>query len=98
MNKYTQPDINDHKVLYKGRRYWVFEVSEIHPYRGYEDIASFVFYDGLLDIDIGWGHINEKGEIEGTIPYGQHSLDVKEWSIRDFVRNMAKEAAWAINH
>lgn len=98
MYKYHQPDIDGYKVLYKGRRYWVFEVSKTYPYRGYEDISSFVFYDGLLDIDMGWGHINSKGEFEGAIPYGQHSLDVREHSIRDFVRNMAKEATWAINH
>ena len=98
MNKYIQPDIDGHKVLYKGRRYWVFEVSKTHPYRGYENIASFVFYDGLLDIDMGWGHINEKGQLEGSIPYGQHSLDVREASIRELLRSMAKEAAWEMNH
>jgi hypothetical protein len=95
---YKRPDLRNHKVLYGGRRYWVIEVSKEYPYRGYEDIAGLVIYDGLYDIDIGWGRKDEKGVFIGGVPYGQHLLEVKGNTVRDFVRSIAKEAEWALRH
>jgi len=95
---YQKPNLNGHKVLYGGRRYWVIEVSKDCPYRGYEDIATLVIYDGLYDIDVGWGCINEEGIFVGGVPYGQHLLEVKEDTVRDFVRSISKEAEWAVRH
>ena len=65
---YSKPKLNGHKVLYKGRRYWVFEVSDEFPYGGSEEIDKIVVYDGVYDTDVFWCHINDKGEFEGSVP------------------------------
>jgi len=44
-NRYIPPVLNGHKILYKGKRYLVFEVSSEYPYEGYEEFCEFVIFD-----------------------------------------------------
>ena len=91
---YSKPKLNGHKVLYKGRRYWVFEVSDEFPYGGSEKIDKIVVYDGVYDTDVCWCHINDKGEFEGSVPYGQHTLGVSGTTVRDLVDDVSKTVKW----
>ena len=34
VQKYTPPQLSGHKVAYKGKRYWVIEIDEAHPFEG----------------------------------------------------------------
>jgi hypothetical protein len=92
--KYSKPTLNGHKVHYKGRRFWVFEVSQEFPFLGAEKIDKIVVFDGLYSVDICWCHLNEKGEYEGVIPYGQHQLDVSGKTVKDLVANVAMTIKW----
>ena len=42
---YIYPDLNGHKVLYKGKRFWIFEISKEFPFRGYEEFCDVIVYD-----------------------------------------------------
>jgi hypothetical protein len=91
---YLKPKLNGHNVLYKGRRYWVFEVSEDFPFYGSEEIDKIIVYDGVYDKDVCWCHVNEKGEFEGSVPYGQHGLPVSGKTVRDLVDDVSKTVKW----
>ena len=92
--RYSKPTLNGHKVHYKGRRFWVFEVSQEFPFLGAEKIDKIVVFDGLYSVDICWCHLNKKGEYEGVIPYGQHQLDVSGKTVKDFIANVAMTIKW----
>jgi hypothetical protein len=40
MDNYTFPDLSNHKIIYKGRRYIAFEVSQTNPFESMEDDAA----------------------------------------------------------
>lgn len=87
---YLKPTLNGHKVLYKGSRYWVFEVSKEFPFRGCEDIDKIVVYDGIYKTVIAWCHLDENGEYVGEVPCGQHLLGVSGKTVRDLVNDVSK--------
>ena len=44
--KYTPPKLDTHAVVYKGRRYWVIELDELHPFEFVsKDMGDYVVYD-----------------------------------------------------
>lgn len=50
MVTYAAPRLDGHKILYKSRRYWIFEIDEDHPYtehpyEGFEKYYEVVVYD-----------------------------------------------------
>lgn len=89
-SRYKKPILNGHKVLYKGRRYWVFEVSKEFPFHGCEDIDKIVVYDGVYNNEIAWCHVDEKGEYIGGVPCGQHLLGVSGKNVRELVDDVCK--------
>jgi hypothetical protein len=95
---YSKPTLNGHKVHYQGRRFWVFEVSSEFPFHGSEKIDKIVVFDGVYNADICWCHINEKGEYEGVVPYGQHGLGVSGKTVREFIADVAKTIKWCERH
>ena len=44
-SNYIYPELNGHKVLYKGKRFWVFEISSEFPFEGHEDNCDVIVYD-----------------------------------------------------
>ena len=51
-SKYLYPDIKDHKVLYKGKRFWIFEISSEFPYQGYEEHCEVIVFDKGNGVDL----------------------------------------------
>ena len=51
-SNYTYPEIKDHKVLYKGKRFWIFEISLEFPYKGEQDYFDVIVYDKHYGADI----------------------------------------------
>lgn len=51
-SNYTYPEIKDHKVVYKGKRFWIFEISAEFPYEGKQDFFDVIVYDKSYGIDI----------------------------------------------
>ena len=42
---YIYPDLKGHKVIYKGKRFWIFEISKEFPFQGYEEFCDVIVYD-----------------------------------------------------
>ena len=92
--RYTKPTLNGHNILYKGRRFWVFEVSKKFPFFGSEELDKIVVFDGIYNRDICWCHKNEKGEFEGSVPYGQHTLSVFGETVKELVNDVSRTVRW----
>lgn len=96
--KYSAPNLSGHNILYKGRRYWAFEVSKEFPYEGSEDIDSIVIYDGLLETDVAWCHIGINGEFNGFVAYGMHELSVSGSTIRELIDDVDRVLKWTMKN
>ena len=91
MSNYTFPDLSNHKIIYKGRRYIAFEVSQIKPFESMEDNAAFVIWDGEYDAAVSYGTINAKGEYEGFLAFSHVEIEIDSVeNIRDCVKNSSK--------
>lgn len=44
-SNYFYPKISEDKILYKGKRFWIFEISLEFPYQGYEKYCEVIVYD-----------------------------------------------------
>lgn len=96
--KYKKPNLRGHNVLYKGRRYWAFEVSSEFSYEGSEDIDSIVVYDGSLETDVAWCHQEGNGVFKGFAAYGMHELSVSGSTIEELISDVDRVLKWSINH
>jgi len=47
-SNYIYPELNSHKVLYKGKRFWVFEISSKFPFEGHEEYCDVIVYDKVI--------------------------------------------------
>lgn len=94
MKKYIRPKLTGHKVLYKGLRYWVFEVSPAFPFESYEDYYNIVLYDCLHDGVITGGKIGEDGVIHGDVQFGQGKIDVSGKTLIEFIQNSTASSDW----
>jgi hypothetical protein len=77
VSKYTEPELTNHKILYKGKRYWVFEISKENPYENMENVCSIIVFDKLCGGIAGYCNYKEDGTIVGDIPYSQQSIDIE---------------------
>ena len=92
--KYTRPKLSGHKVLYKGLRYWAFEVSAEFPFEGFEKYGEFVLYDCFFDYTITYGKKGLDGVIRGEVQYGQGSIDVSGITVKDFIDAAVGMSLW----
>ena len=44
-SNYIYPELNGHKVLYKGKRFWVFEINSEFPFEGHESYCDVIVFD-----------------------------------------------------
>ena len=42
---YFYPEIKGNKILYKGKRFWIFEISSEFPFQGYEKFSEIIVFD-----------------------------------------------------
>ena len=94
MHKYTPPVLNGHKVLYKGKRYWAFEISKEHPYENYEKDCSIIVYDKYCDAVAAWCDSSIDGAYTGYIPYGQGSIEVNGHTVKELVTSVVDWSNW----
>ena len=91
MSNYTFPDLSNHKIIYKGRRYIAFEVSQSNPFESMEDDADFVVWDGEYDVAVSYGTITSDGGFEGFLAFSHVEIEVESAdNIRDFLKNYKK--------
>lgn len=89
--KYKFPNLSNHKIIYKGRRYVAFEINQLNPFESMEEFADFIVWDGLYDATVSYGIINSKGEFKGRLAFShvEIEIDLAE-NIRDFVKKSIK--------
>ena len=83
VSRYREPKLTNHKILYKGKRYWVFEIDKEHPFENMEDVCSIIVYDKLCDGIAAYCDYSKNGKIVGGIPYSQQSIDIEGKDGRD---------------
>jgi len=74
-SKYIYPDLNGHKILYKGKRFWVFEISSEFPFKGMEEFYQVIVYDKEYGWDIAGAQKNANG-YSGSLIGPQESVEV----------------------
>jgi hypothetical protein len=74
-SKYIYPALKGHKILYKGKRFWVFEVSSEFPFEGYEEYCNLIVYDKEGGCAVAGAHKTSKG-YQGSIIGPQNSFEI----------------------
>ncbi len=87
MNTYNFPNLSDFEILFNGRRYKAFKVSKDKPFKGEEEYADFVIWDGLYDAEVAYGTIRN-GKFSGFLSFSHVEIEVDlADDIRTFVKN-----------
>ena len=73
--KYIYPILKGHKILYKGKRFWVFEISSEFPFEGYEENCDLIVYDKECGSAMAGAQKTPKG-FEGSIIGPQNSYEI----------------------
>jgi len=83
-SKYIYPDLNGHKVLYKGKRFWVFEISSEFPFNGMEKFCQVIVYDKEFGAEIASAIKNSNG-YSGSLIGPQNDVEVSGRSPTELV-------------
>ena len=66
--KYKQPTVGDNKVVYKGKRYWVIELSGKQEIEGFgSDFCQYIMYDKLYEGILATIKKNDKGILRASL-------------------------------
>lgn len=85
--KYTYPDLKGHKVLYKGKRFWVFEISSQFSFNGMEEFCKVIVYDKEFGCEIA-GADNSANGYAGTLIGPQECVEVSGSSPVELVESV----------
>ncbi len=91
---YINPALDGHNVLYKGKRYWVFEISNEHPYEDYEKDYSIIIFDKLCGGVAAWVNKLSDNTYSGDMSYSQQSIDISGSTIREIVDKVIHWTNW----
>ena len=60
VSRYKDPKLSNNKILYKGKRYVIFLVTEETPFEDYVDYSNIVIFDRLHNYVLGCSLRDEK--------------------------------------
>ena len=90
MSKYNFPDLGNFEILFNGRRYKAFKITKESPFKGQEEYADFVIWDGLYDAEAAYGIITN-GKFSGFLSFSHVEIEVDlAADISTFVKNASK--------
>jgi hypothetical protein len=92
--RYTKPVLHGHKVLYKGKRYWAFEISNQYPYETYEDSCSIIVFDKLYGGIAAWVTQLSNNSYRGDMPYSQQCIDISGNTVKEIVNEVIYWTNW----
>ena len=72
---YIYPNLNGNKILYKGKRFLVFEISSEFPFQGQEKYCDLIVYDKAYGCEIAGAQKTSNGFV-GSLIGPQNSVDV----------------------
>ena len=73
--KFIYPDLSGHKILFKGKRFWVFEISSEFPFKGMEKFCNVIVYDKKYGCEIA-GAKNSTNGYSGSLMGPQEFVEV----------------------
>ncbi len=66
--KYKQPTVGDNKVVYKGKRYWIIELSGKDEIEGFgSDFCQYLMYDKLYEGILATIVRDDKGTLTASL-------------------------------
>ena len=76
---YNPPKLDGHKIIYKGKRFWIFEISKRYPFYGLEISFDVLIFDkttgpGIEGV-IGCARKNSMG-FSGELAFGQERYEI----------------------
>jgi hypothetical protein len=87
LNQYTLPKLEGHNVLYKGKRFWIFEISLIFPFGGYENNREQVIvYDKVYGAPVACACKTADG-FDGALTGTMDRVEVGGATLQDFLTN-----------
>jgi hypothetical protein len=72
---YFYPEITGNKILYKGKRFWIFEISSEFPFQGYEEFSEIIVFDKHAGSEMAAAKKTADG-YEGSLIGPQESVGV----------------------
>jgi hypothetical protein len=93
-SRYTGPKLCGHRVLYKGKRYWAFEISKKFPYENYEDSCSIIIFDKLYGSVAAWVTQQSNNSYKGDMPYSQQCIDISGNTVKEIVNEVIYWTNW----
>jgi hypothetical protein len=88
-SKYIYPELNGHRVLYKGKRFWVFEISSDFPFNGMEEFCQIIVYDKEYGCEIAGAESSGNGYY-GSLIGPQDSVEVSGDSPAELVDSVIR--------
>ena len=85
MSLYSYPKLYGHKILYKGRRYIIFEMNAEHPYEGYERFNSIALWDGEQRSICAFADRLTNGKLTGHLAFTMDKVEVNGDTPREFI-------------
>jgi hypothetical protein len=79
------PKLDGHKILYKGRRYIMFEMNTEHPYEGYEAFNSIALWGGGCGSVCAFADRLPNGKLLGNLAFTMDMVEVKADTPRQFI-------------
>jgi hypothetical protein len=93
MARYTPPELNGHKVAYRGRRFWIVEVDEDHPFDWVAaESGQYAIYDALFGSTIAYASEDPGGGYACEFHYGPHVLGCYVNALKDMGRVVSAES------
>ena len=92
MPRYTPPILNGHNVVYKSKRYWIFEIDKDHPYETFETHYELIVYDKLEAYPAAFCHKNLTGDL--NLNTFQDNLSVSGYDYKSLIANIDAKLKW----
>ena len=82
---YIFPNIDKKQIIYKARRYIMFQISPEYPYEGYEAFNSIVLWDGEFGRICAFADLLPSGKLTGHLAFTMDKVEVKGDTPRQFI-------------
>ena len=96
--RYSFPKLNGHKMLYKGRRYIMFEMNAEHPYEGFEVSNSIALWDGEQSNICAFGDRLTNGKYTGHLAFAMDKVEVNGDKPRQFIDESIRLWKFYVKH
>jgi len=95
MSMYKPPDLDGHKVAFKGTRFWVIEIEDGRDFDCIsKDMADLAVYDAAERMTIAWATRKEGGGYACGTACGQIAIEFEVDRIEDLGRVSDERSRW----